>query len=133
MDALAEALDLHLDSTPVCLACLSFVSFPLGDGDERTAKREARRIARDLWAEGLAGPLRTALEDARRRGVEGASEALQEVESAGARAAIVATVIYRLAQEQARRAEAAAARDQSVMSVFGFEPWPPRRTDGGGG
>ena len=50
---LAARLDLDLDDTPICLACLSFVALPLGSGDEREARSWARRMSLDIWAEGL--------------------------------------------------------------------------------
>src|SRR5262249_38734401 len=42
---LAARLEIDVDSSGVCLACLSFVSMPLADGDEATARRETRRLA----------------------------------------------------------------------------------------
>jgi hypothetical protein len=46
-DEVAAALDLDLDDVPICLACLSFVSFAIDSGDEREIRRDlfARMIA----------------------------------------------------------------------------------------
>ena len=53
---LAARLELDLDDTPICLACLSFVSLPLGSGDEREARSWTRRMTYDIWHEGLEQP-----------------------------------------------------------------------------
>ena len=121
--ALAARLDLRLDRTPVCGACLSFVSMPLGAGKLEEARREARRISRDLWAEGLEAPLRAGLERARASGDAEADEALREVDVAGGKARIVVAVIERLAQEQHRRTRAALARGESPWPVLGFQEY----------
>jgi hypothetical protein len=117
-EAVAAELDIELDEIGICHACLSFVSFPLGDGDERRARREARRIAPDLWREGLALPAKRALRRARDRGVAGAREACVEAETAGGRSAIACAIVMRLAAIQAERAKG------DVLKM-GFQPWPP--------
>lgn len=83
----------------VCLACLTFVAFPLDSGDERTARREARKLAPDLWAEGLELTVMLALENARRDGVPGAREAIETVRCHGPRSLVVQDVIWRLAEQ----------------------------------
>lgn len=98
-DELARALELDLAELEVCYACLSFVAFPLDRGREDEAARESRRIAPDLWDEGLALPLQAALEQARTRGVPKAAEAADEVGLRGPRARIVAAVIRQLATQ----------------------------------
>lgn len=123
--ALATRLDLDLDATGICLACLSFVSMPLGSGNERQARREAVRIAPDLWAEGLEAPLRAALQRARDGGDADAVRALAEVEAFGAGAPIVVPVIERLAQAQCEQARAAIRRRESPWPALGFQAWPP--------
>ena len=123
--ALALRLDLDLDATGICLACLSFVSIPLGAGDLRKARSEARRIGPDLWAEGLADPLRAALRRARDGGDAEAGTALAEVEALGARARVNVPVIQRLAAEQCARTRVALERGDSPWPSLGFQPWPP--------
>jgi hypothetical protein len=98
-DELAGALELDLAGLDVCYACLSFVAFPLDLGRVEEAARESRRIAPDLWDEGLALPLQAALADARERGVPWAAEAEGELTARGARARIVAAVVRRLAAQ----------------------------------
>lgn len=105
-DELAGALGLELGELDVCYACLSFVAFPLDRGREEEAARESRRLAPDLWDEGLALPLQAALAEARRRGVPLAAEAEEEVAERGARARIVAAVIRRLAAQLVSRMRA---------------------------
>jgi hypothetical protein len=95
---LAEALELELSSAGVCLACLTFVAFPLDSGDERTARREARKLAPDLWAEGLELTALLALETARRDGVPNVGEAIEEVQRDGPRSAVVRAIVWRLAE-----------------------------------
>jgi hypothetical protein len=121
--ALATRLDLDLHSAGICLACLSFVSIPLGAGNGQEARRELVRIAPDLWAEGLQESLRDALEQARLNGDPDADEGIREIELNGARARIVHAVIERLALEQTEDARRALQRMESVWPAFGFTPW----------
>src|SRR2546427_6351285 len=66
-EALAAELDLDVDDVAICHACLSLVSFALDSGDEHEVACSIRRIASDLWAEGLELPVRMALERAGKR------------------------------------------------------------------
>lgn len=100
VEELAVALDVKLNDVSVCQACLTFVSFPLDLGREQEAAREARRLAPEFWAEGLALAVQAALERARKRGVPGAASAIEEVAERGPRARIVPAVIRQLAAQQ---------------------------------
>ena len=40
---LVDRLELDVMTAGICLPCLTFVAFPLDSGDERKARREARR------------------------------------------------------------------------------------------
>ena len=131
--ALAARLDLDLDGSGVCLACLSFVSMPLDAGDLRKASREAVRIAPDLWADGLEAPMKAALERAWGDGVPYAEEAYRQVEVSGPRARIVQAVIHRFAAELVDRTRAARNRGEPIWPVLGFKPWPPPELENGGG
>lgn len=93
-----DGLDLRLDGAGICLACLTFVAFPLDSGDERSARREARRMAPDLWAEGLELTAMLALENAKREGVERAEDAIEDVRRNGSRSAVVQAIVWRLAE-----------------------------------
>lgn len=93
-----DGLDLRLDGAGICLACLTFVAFPLDSGDERSARREARRMAPDLWAEGLELTTMLALENAKRAEVERAEDAIEDVRRNGARSAVVQSIVWRLAE-----------------------------------
>lgn len=83
----------------VCLPCLTFVAFPLASGNEREARRETRRIAPDLWAEGLELTVLVALETARRDGTAGAVEAIDDVQARGPRSPVVQAIVWRLAEQ----------------------------------
>jgi hypothetical protein len=100
---LAEALDLDVYDVGICLPCLSFVAFPLDAGDEQETARAVTEFAPILWDEGLALPLRAALERSRGRGVPGADVAIEDVELHGSGALIVAAVVRRLAADLTRR------------------------------
>ena len=97
---LASELDLDYGAVPICLACLTFVSFPLDLGREREARAEAAALRLDFWAEGLADPTRRALERACERGIDRAAEAMREIDHLGARSEIVTAIILRLAHAQ---------------------------------
>ena len=120
---LAAQLELDVDDTPICLACLSFVSFAMYAGDEREIRHWTTKMTPDLWAEGLEEPARLALERARARGVPRAAEALAEVEERGARTGIARAIVRRLGEQLAVRARG----DPLKM---GFKPWPPAGFDG---
>lgn len=103
LQQLAAELDLDVYEVGICHACLSFVALPLDAGDEREVARAVREFGPILWDEGLAEPLRAALDRARRRGVAGAERASADVEAFGAQAAIVGAVIRQLAADLTRR------------------------------
>jgi hypothetical protein len=115
---LAAALDLDIDDLPICLACLSFVSFAIDSGDEREIRRWTNRMTPDLWAEGLALPARLALERAERNGAAGASEALADLRSRGPRSNIARAIVRRLGADLAERAQG----DLLRMGFQRFEP-----------
>ncbi len=98
--ALAAQLELDYETVPICLACLTFVSFPLDLGDERRARRKALTVAPWLWEEGLEAPIRLALARAGERRVDRAAEALAEVEELGPRSEVVVAAVLRLARAQ---------------------------------
>lgn len=96
-------LDVDEALSRVCHACLSFVSFPLADGETKVAKREARRMAPVLWDEGLAEPALAAVREAVQRGVPGASRALDDLEASRGRSHVAHAIVLRLASELDRR------------------------------
>lgn len=113
MDATAFAarLDLDVSTLGICHACLSFVSMALDSGDERAVSRELRRIAPDLWEEGLALPVLAALERARKRDDPDAVAAIAEVERLGARSAVVKAIVRRLGEDLSRIVHEQVERD----------------------
>jgi hypothetical protein len=104
--ALAAELELDVYQTGICLACLSFVSFPLDSGDEVEARRSTLHFTPILWEEGLALPARLALERARVRGVRDAERAIADVDRAGARTTIARAIVRQLALQLALRSRA---------------------------
>ena len=117
--ALAAVLELDVDDIAICHACLSFVSLALDSGDERKVAGSITRMAPDLWAEGLAQPVRLALERARKRGVANAEEAIVTVDKSGPRSQIARAIVRRLAADLSARA-------QGDLFRMGWQPWPPR-------
>jgi len=99
-----ESLD--VDRIGICQACLSFVSMPLADGDLKSAKREARKMAPILWDEGLAEPALAALRRAAAERIDGADRALADLEDNAGRSATARAIVLELAAQQARRARA---------------------------
>jgi hypothetical protein len=65
--ALAAVLELDVEDIAICHACLSFVCLAIDSGSEHQVAGSITRMAPDLWAEGLAQPVRLALERARKR------------------------------------------------------------------
>jgi hypothetical protein len=104
LEALVAALDLDVNAIGICHACLSFVSFPLDDGDEREAKRQARTMTPILWEEGLAEPALAAVRKAQRDGVPNAAAAMYELERHRGRSAVARAIVLRLAGDLAERA-----------------------------
>jgi len=117
--ALAAVLELDVDDIAICHACLSFVSLAIDSGDERKVAGSITRMAPDLWAEGLAQPVRLALERARKRGVANADEAIVAVDKSGSRGPVVRAIVRRLAADLSARAKGDLFR-------MGWQPWPPR-------
>jgi hypothetical protein len=113
---LAARLDLNVHDTPICLACLSLVAVPIGSGDEAEAARWARRMAPDLWAEGLEQPVRLALRRARDVGLPNADAAILDVEARGPRSATVRAIVLRLGRDLDDHA-------RGDFLKMGFQPW----------
>ena len=103
---LAAALELDVDDIAICHACLSFVSLAIDSGDERKVAGSITRMAPDLWAEGLAQPVRLALERARKRGVANAEEAIVTVGKSGPSSQVVRAIVRRLAADLSARPRA---------------------------
>ena len=95
--AQAFVAQLELTLAGVCLACLSFVSFPLGDGDEREVARQLRAMTPELWADGLDAQAVAAVRAACARGVRDGPAALADLESVGPRSAVAREIVRRLA------------------------------------
>lgn len=100
-DAFAAQLGLSLDG--VCLACLSFVSFAVEDGDEREIRRQLRALTPDLWADGLDVSALQAVRAACAGGVRDGPAALAELQELGPRSAVARAIVRRLAEELVRR------------------------------
>jgi hypothetical protein len=118
--ALAAELELDVDDIAICHACLSFVSFAIDSGNEHRVAGSITSMAPDLWAEGLAQPVRLALERARKSGVANAEEAIVTVDQSGPRSPVVRAIVRRLAADLSARAKGDLFR-------MGWRPWPPER------
>jgi hypothetical protein len=116
---LANELDLDVDDIAICHACLSFVAFAVDGGDEADIRRQTNSLTPVLWAEGLALPAQLALERARKRGVDGAEEALEDVFDRGPRSAIAKAIVRRLGAELMAR-----SRERPAPKLG---PWPRPR------
>jgi hypothetical protein len=99
----AGELDLDLERTPICLACLSIVSGPIRRGDEREAKRSAREMTPSIWEDGLAEPALEAVRTARASGMRRADECVADLELRGGRSVVARAIVLRLAGELAER------------------------------
>ncbi len=117
-DRLVEQLELTLDG--VCLACLSFMSFPLGEGAPTPVVEGAvRRLTPDLWADGLDQQAFAALRLAVARGVPDAETGLADLTALGPRSGVARAIVRRLAHqlveyERQDRRLVAAARPRLV-------------------
>jgi len=101
--AVAQGLDLDVARIPICYACLSFVSSPLHSGDAARARSEARRVAPDIWDEGLAEPALAALRKAAAYRVPHAASALHEAQTSGGRSAVAREIVFRMATQMVER------------------------------
>ncbi|HET7573034.1 MAG TPA: hypothetical protein VFJ77_10265 [Gaiellaceae bacterium] len=99
----AAALDLDLDRDGTCLACLSFVSSCLREGDEREARVWVRRVTPTLWIEGMDRPALRAVRKAARAGVRHGEECLADLEERGGFSVVARAIVLRLGGELAER------------------------------
>jgi hypothetical protein len=110
---LVDQLELDVMTAGICLPCLTFVAFPLDSGDERKARREARKLTPILWLEGLELAVLVALETAKRDGVSGAIEAIEDVQRHGSRSPVVGAIVWRLAEQMVEDIERRRGERQS--------------------
>jgi hypothetical protein len=125
IEKIVDSLGLDLFTAGVCLPCLTFVAFPLDSGDERTARREARKLAPELWADGLEATTLAALERSRADGVAGAAAAILDVRRHGTRSEVVRAIVWRLAElmveDMHRRTPARQSEPSGASARIG---WP---------
>jgi hypothetical protein len=96
---LVDELELDFLNAGICLACLTFVAFPLDLGDEREARGEARKLAPDLWEEGLELAVVQALERAKADGIAGAADAIEDVRQQAWRSRVAQAILWRYAEQ----------------------------------
>jgi hypothetical protein len=101
--AFAARVDVDVRQSNICLACLSFVSWPVGEGDGREALSWTRRLTPDLWDEGLPEYVLPLVREAVAAGVPDAERALADLEAKGARSAVARAFVLRLAEDLAQR------------------------------
>src|SRR5205823_3363360 len=95
-ERLARQLELDVDDIGICLACLSFVSMAIDEGNPHKVRGAVQSMTPYLWDEGLALPARMALARARERGVKDAAEGLRDVEANGPRSRTARAIVRRL-------------------------------------
>jgi len=117
-ERLACQLDLDLDDMGICLACLSFVSMAIDEGNPHKVRGAVQSMTPVLWEEGLALPARMALGRARQRGVATAADAIHDVEVHGGRSRTARAIVRRLGADLSARAK-------GDLSKMGFQRWPP--------
>jgi hypothetical protein len=102
-DALAEALDLDVNTAGICHACLCTVSFAIDDGNPHRIRGETVHMTPILWDEGLRGPALDALRQACDADVPDAEQGLAELDEYGARCTVARAIVRRLARDLTRR------------------------------
>jgi hypothetical protein len=119
---LAAQLDLALAETPVCLACLSFVSAGLREGDEKDTRRWAKEMTPFIWEEGLAAPALEAVRHAAEQGVADADACLADLDARAGRSVVARTIVFRLAVELAEEERRSAELHQRARKLLGSAP-----------
>jgi hypothetical protein len=120
--AFADRLEVDVRATRVCLACLSFVSLPLGDGDEREAVSWARRMTPDLWHEGLEEYALAVVHRACAAGVRDAEAAAADLELKRGGSAVARALVLRLAADLSRRTRTELALEAAARDRLGLAP-----------
>ncbi|MHB8469290.1 MAG: hypothetical protein ACYDCH_05985 [Gaiellaceae bacterium] len=120
IETFVASLDLDVGRVGICHACLSFVSFPLDDGDLREARRQARAIAPYLWDEGLAEHALAAVRHASEIGDARAGVALGELERGGCRSAVARAIVLRLAADLTERTRRELALEAAARPALGL-------------
>ena len=121
-DEIAAQLGITLAETPVCVACLSFVSAGLREGDEKDARRWAKEMASMIWEEGLAEPAREAVRRALERGVSDADACLADLDARGGRSLVARAIVFRLAAELAEHERRSFELHRQAREVQGTAP-----------
>jgi len=96
----AAALDIGLDAR-ICLACLSFVSDCLREGDEHEARVRTRRVTPTIWIEGFADDALAAVRAACADRVPLAEACLADLEDRGGLSVVARAIVLRLASDLA--------------------------------
>lgn len=121
-DEIAAQLDLTLAETPVCVACLSFVSAGLREGDEKDARRWAKEMTPFIWDEGLAEVVLDAVRAAAERGVRDASACLADLEERKGRSVVARAIVFRLAVELAEEERRSVGLHRRARELLGSAP-----------
>lgn len=121
-DELAAQLGLTLAETPVCTACLSFVSAGLREGDEKDARRWAKEMTPFIWEEGLSEPALAAVRAAADRDVANAARGLADLDARGGRSIVARAIVFRLAGELAEEERRFAALHRHARERLGSAP-----------
>ena len=120
-DVFAAKLDLDAQA-PICVACLSFVSFALDSGEPARVAGELRRVTPDLWAEGLAEVALAAVRRAAEHGVPDADAALVDLERNAAHSSVARAIVRRLAEELSHRTRTEMRLEAQARDRIGQAP-----------
>jgi hypothetical protein len=120
--ALVAQLELDVGEPRICYACLSFVAFPLEDGDRRGAAAAARRMTPELWHEGLCGYAFAVVRQAAHARVPDAAVALADLEDRGGRSPVARAIVMRLAEQLNRRARTELCLEEAARPRLALAP-----------
>ncbi len=119
----AAALDLDLDRSRACFACLSFISSSLRHCDEREARSWTRRLTPTLWREGLDAPALEAVRKASDSGLPHAAACLEDLEARGGDSVVARAIVLKLGAELAKRERIEfALREQARVRLASAPP-----------
>ena len=96
---LVDRLELDVMTAGICLPCLTFVAFPLDSGDEREARREARKLTPILWEEGLELAVLVASGDRETRRRQRCDRGDRGRPASGHRSPVVDAIVWRFAEQ----------------------------------
>ena len=104
-DQVVAAIDVERARRAACPVCLFGIARELEAGDEKKIEKALRFFVPLLWDEGLAEPLKAALERAGLAGVPHAGAAIADLKARGPASLVAEALVRRLASEQVAETE----------------------------